>query len=73
MLLDPIGSQYIRAISVTRFVYLFISPHMLRTRYKQILLNPLILSAPLENNDNKDDQDNQDDQDDQDDLDGQDD
>ena len=46
---------------------------MLRTRYKQILLTPLILSATVENNDNKDDQDNQDDQDDQDDLDGQDD
>ena len=38
---------------------------MLRTRYNQILLTPLILSAPLDNNDNKDDQDNQDNQDNQ--------
>ena len=37
---------------------------MLRARYNQILLTPLIL--PLDNNDNKDDQDNQGDQDDKD-------
>ena len=37
---------------------------MLRTRYNQILLTPLV--RPLDNNDNKDDQNNQGDQDDQD-------
>ena len=45
LLLDPIGSQYIRAI----FGALNVSAHMLKTNYNQILLTPLILSAPLHN------------------------
>ena len=39
-LIDPIGSRYIRAISVT-----WISTHMMRTRRNQILLNPLYVTG----------------------------
>ena len=45
---------------------------MIWTRYNQILLTPLILSTPLDNNGNQNDKDDQDDQDDQDDYDNQD-
>ena len=37
-LLDPIGSQYIRAISVTDRPAGRISPHVFRTRYNHIIL-----------------------------------
>ena len=66
-------------VTVCMFVCLFVSPHMLTTRYNQILLTPLILKALLDNKDNQDDQENQydldgqGDQEDQDDQDGQDD
>ena len=39
-LIDPIGSRYIRAISVS-----WISTHMMRTRRNQILLNPLYVTG----------------------------
>ena len=59
LLLDPIGSQYIRAISVHLFTCIFVYGYMFRTR------TALYLSPPLDNKDNQDDENYQDDQDDQ--------
>ena len=64
-LLDLIESQYIGAISVPLFVCFYVSAHIFRTRYNQIVLTSLYVSPPLHSKDNKDDQDNQDDQHDQ--------
>ena len=47
------------------FLCICVSPHMLRTRYSQIVLPSLDLSPPLDNKDNQHYQDNLDDQDDQ--------
>ena len=48
LLLDPIGSQYIRAF-VTHYVCFYVCLKKLRTRYNQISLTPLILSPPQNN------------------------